>query len=449
MRILFIGDAPTVSTGFSKCTREVCNRLHANGHEVNVLGISYYGGPHDYPYAIYPCVDPLDRSLMVCGEQRLPKLIQRLNPDVVIVLQDPWNINGYFREIWKYSGDDKPTATIIGWLAVDSKNQCSGRELNTLDHVVTWTQFGINELQSGGYTGPHSIIGLGVDTAVYCPMDRLEARRQILGTYLSEPNIPPDAYIVGVVGRNQVRKRLDLNLQYLAEWIKRYEITDAYLCLHVGPTGESGVDIEKLCNYYGLKVITLNPPLGAGVPESDMRAIYNMFDLYWSMSQAEGWNLPALEAMACGVPCLLPEQGAPAEWAIDAAYLVPCSSTALTAPLNAGPYTIGGIADRNETVLALDKLYRHADYRRKLSGLGLQLASRLSWDVVGEQWEALLQSLMSAKLSPTMTDLMVMPESIDGLPDSFLSREQVKELGDWIDSEQREHGPEGVGLGVE
>lgn len=416
LRILFVGDSPTVATGFSKCTREVCNRLHANGHDVTVLGISYYGGPHDYPYAIYPCVDPLDRSLMVCGEQRLPKLIHRLNPDVVIILQDPWNINGYFREIWKYFGDDKPTATVIGWLAVDSKNQCAGRELNPLDHVVTWTEFGIDQLNAGGYTGPHSIIGLGVDTAVYYPMDRLEARRQILGTYLSASNIPPDAYIIGVVGRNQVRKRLDLNLEYFAEWIKRYEITDAYLCLHVGPTGESGVDIEKLCNYYGLKkVITLNPPLGAGVPESGMRAIYNMFDLYWSTSQAEGWNLPALEAMACGVPCLLPEQGAPAEWARGVACLVSCTSTALTAPLNGGPYTIGGIADREQTIAALDKLYRRADYRRKLSELGLQLASRLSWDRVGEQWEALLQSLMSTKVSPTMTDLMITPEAIESM----------------------------------
>lgn len=413
MRVLFVGDAPTVSTGFAKCTREVCNRLHANGHEVNVLGISYYGGPHDYPYDIYPCVDPLDRSFMVCGEQRLPKLISRLAPDIVIVLQDPWNINGYFKEIAEQIALAITKRPIfLGWLAVDSRNQHAGREINQLDRVVTWTQFGIDELQSGGYTGPHSIISLGVDTSTFYPINKIEARRQILGSYLDSANIPIDIYIVGVVGRNQVRKRLDLNLEYFAEWIKRYDIDNAYLCLHVGPTGESGADIEKLCAYYGIKVITLNPPVGAGVPESEMRSIYNMFDLYWSMSQAEGWNLPALEAMACGVPCLLPEQGAPAEWAIDAACLVPCTSTALTAPLNRAPYTIGGIADREETIVALDKIYRHQGFREQLSELGLRLASRLSWDVVGDQWEALLKNLSRAKLSPTMTDLMSTPEAI-------------------------------------
>lgn len=413
-KILFVGDTPTVSTGFAKCTREVCNRLHANGHEIHILGINEYGGPHDYPYSIYSCVNPLERSYMVCGEQRLPNLVRKINPDVVIILQDPWNIKGYMNELGKqlaYPDTDYPI--MIGWLAVDSKNQRAGRELNALDHVVTWTQFGIDELRAGGYRGNHSIIGLGVDTSVFYPVDKIEARRQILGTYLDSANIPIDSYIIGVVGRNQVRKRLDLNLEYYAEWIERYEIDNAYLCLHVGPTGEMGCDIESLCAYYGIKVITLNPPIGGGVSEDEMRAIYSMFDLYWSMSQAEGWNLPALEAMACGVPCLLPEQGAPAEWARDAAYLVPCTSSALTAPLNRGPYTIGGIADKSETIVGLDELYRHEDLRSRLSVIGRELADHLSWDRVGERWEELLQSLWSAKHRPSMTDLMISPESID------------------------------------
>lgn len=412
LKIVFVGDA-ACSTGFALCTHQLCDRLHANRHEVTVLGINHYGSPHDYPYTIYPCVDPLDRSLMVCGEQRLPKLIARLKPDVVIILQDPWNIRGYMIEIEEQLGDtiNAPRPIMIGWLAVDAKNQISGKQLNQLDHVVTWTQFGIDELRAGGYTGEHSIIGLGVNTChrdrnigfeYYSPVDRRTARQSTLsdGTPVLPEGIPIDSFIVGMVGRNQVRKRLDLALEYFAEWIKSKSVDNAYLYLHVGPTGESGCDIQALCRYYGIKVIVSSPPVSAAVTADDMRLIYNCFDVLWSMSQAEGWHLPAIEAMACGVPCLLPDQGAPAEWAKPAAMLVPCTATALCAPINRAPYTIGGIADKELTIAALDKLYRHATIRERLSQLGLELARELSWDVVGEQWEALLQSLWRARHAP-------------------------------------------------
>lgn len=423
LRIIFVGDA-ACSTGFALCTHQVCDRLHANGHEVTVLGINYYGDKHDYPYDIYPCVNPLDRSTMYAGEQRLPKLIYRLRPDIVIILQDPWNIRGYMREIEEQLGDLDPDflrPINIGWLAVDSKNQISGKQLNQLDHVVTWTQFGIDELRAGGYTGEHSIIGLGVDTLDFfqldrdAPLDREYARSLCLsdGTPVLPEGIPIDSFIIGVVGRNQVRKRIDLALEYFAEWTKSKSIDNAYLYLHVGPTGETGCDIQALCRYYGIKVIISSPPVSNAITTDDMRLIYNCFDLFWSMSQAEGWNLPALEAMACGVPCLLPKQGAHVEWAAPAAELVECTSSALTAPLNRGPYTIGGIADKAQTIAALDRLYRNVEIRERLSQLGLDLARRLSWDAVGEQWEGLLQSLWRARHFPTMTDLMISPEAID------------------------------------
>lgn len=416
LKILFVGDA-ACSTGFALCTHQLCDRLHAAGHDVTILGINYYGDKHDYPYPIYPCVNPLDRSHMVCGEQRLPKLIYRLRPDIVIILQDPWNIRGYMIEIEEQLGDiDIPRPLMIGWLAVDAKNQISGRQLNQLDHVVTWTQFGIDELRAGGYTGNHSIIGLGVDTYDFCPPFPDESPRDCKlsdGTPILPEGIPIDSFIVGMVGRNQSRKRIDLALEYFAEWTKSKGIDNAYLYLHVGPTGESGCDIPALCRYYGIKVIVSSPPVSSALTINDMRLIYNCFDVLWSMSQGEGWGLPVLEAMACGVPCLVPDWSGLGEWAKPAAMTVECTSSALNAPINRAPYTIGGIADKALTIEALDKLYRYPSIRERLSQLGLDLARRLSWDAVGEQWEALLQSLWSARHTPTMTDLMISPEAID------------------------------------
>lgn len=444
LKVLFVGDA-TCSTGFALCTHEVCDRLHANGHDVSVLGINYYGDPHNYPYAIYPCVNPLDRSQIPWGEQRLAKLIARLQPDFVIILQDPWNIRGYMIEIEKQlAGIEIERPTTIGWLAVDAKNQVSGKQCNQLDHIVTWTQFGIGELKRGGYSGPSSIIGLGVDTSTYYQIDKIDARRRIFARYGIDTNqVSPDSFIIGVVGRNQYRKRIDLTLTYYAEWIKSYDVRDAHLYLHVAPTGESGCDIPKLLRYYGISAIVSEPSqAGQGATRDEMRSIYNLFDLYWTTTQGEGWGLPALEAMACGVPVLAPDWSGLGEWAKDAAVLVECTCTALNAPINRAPYTIGGIADREQTIIALDKIYRHRDYRRRLSESGLDLARSLSWDKVGEQWEALLQTLWRAKHLPTMTDLMISPEAIDDL-DFALEPHEIDTLGEDFKAAQDLHGEEG------
>lgn len=399
MRILWCGDSPTVSTGFSRCTVAACAELHNAGHEVHVLGMSYFGDPHEFPYAIYPCVQPLDGGRDAFGVGRMAVLAKRLKPDLIVILQDPWNIEAYI-ETMKAAGVD-PMPPVVGWLAVDGKNQ-RGKPLNSLAHVVTWTQFGIDELRTGGYEGPASIVPLGVDTSIFYSRDRKEARRAAgIGS------LPDGAFVVGVVGRNQPRKRIDLSIEYFAEWVKREGIDDAYLYLHVAPTGEQGCDIGSLARYHGMRgrVIWAKPDVGVGIETERMASVYSAFDVLLSTTQGEGWGLTAMEAMACGVPCVLPDWSAYGEWAKPAALLVPCLGTALTAPLNDGPYTIGGIMDKETAILTLDRLYRgdpgegeftgtelRALYRR--GGLELTARPEYRWENIGAALRSVLESVV-------------------------------------------------------
>jgi D-inositol-3-phosphate glycosyltransferase len=411
VRVIWVGDA-VISSGFARCTHAVCDALHAAGHEVFVLGINYYGDPHKYPYAIYPCVQPLDFGGDPYGVLRLPILCRRLNPDVICILQDPWNINDpnnqpSYLDMLKRTD---VTCPIVAWLAVDGLNQFA-TPLNDLTHVAVWTQFAADELVKGGYTGPISIVPLGVDTTLFHPCDRAESRSKVC-----PPTLPADAYLVGAVGRNQPRKRLDLTIAYFADWVTRYNIDNAYLYLHIGPTGDIGCDIPKLVRYYGLagdpdkgkpsRVIIANTPLGMGHDESIMPYVYSSFDCYLSTSQGEGWNLPMLEAMACGVPVIAPDFAGPGSWAKGVAVLVPCTSTALTAPINAMNYTIGGILDQRLTVDALDTLYRSVARRVACSELGLGMAKSLSWRSTGDGMRAVLESVVAnrAKADTAVSD---------------------------------------------
>lgn len=402
INVLWCGDSPTIPTGFAMCTRAVCDELHSQGHKVTVLGINEWGGPNDYPYDIYPSVTPLEKCSQWDGSDRLPRLIHKLSPDVVVLLNDPWNVSGYLQNLELYNrqlereGRDRlPNVPIVGWMAVDGKNQQHAVVLNNLAHVVVWTKFGAEELKLGGYKGEPSIVPLGVDSNVFYPMSQAEARSKIIPEI-----IPCNAFIVGVVGRNQPRKRLDLTIEYFAKWIHDYHIDNAYLYLHVAPTGECGTDIIGLSKYFGLKDRVMLPRLqvGKGHDENGMRHTYNSLDVLLSTSQGEGWGLPVIEAMACGVPCIVPDWsalGAQGGWTGCAVEHVPCFTTAPTAPLHALAYTLGGIADRDAAVEALNGLYRSAERRANLSRKGLKLASTLTWKQTGQMMVEVLQSVVT------------------------------------------------------
>lgn len=379
LKILWVGDA-VVSTGFSKCSHSVCDELHTRGHEVHILGLNYWGDPHKYPYKIYPCFQPLERGHDAMGQDRFPRLLDKIQPDIAILLNDPWNIKGYFDTRAKYtehiSAEDIKSIPVIGWLAVDSMNIKSD-SCNSLSHVAVWTEFAKSQIGKGGYKGETSVIPLGVDAELFKPKDKVESRAK-LGIPASINH--DTAYIVGSVGRNQLRKRIDLTIEYFAQWYHTYQVENAYLYLHTAPTGENGADIESLARFHNIsgRVILAQPSIGHGDPESLMPYLYSSFDCFISTSQAEGFCLPALEAMACGVPCIVPDWGG-FDWSKGAAIQVPCSSTALTAPFGSSLYTVGGIPDRKWFITALDTIYSDSGEREKLSKSGIEKAASMPW----------------------------------------------------------------------
>lgn len=406
--MLFVGDA-VVSTGFASCTHAVCDHLHSVGWDVSVLGLNYHGDPHSYPYTIYPAIQPLDGGRDAFGVGRLGRLAGRLKPDIIVLLNDPWNIPAYLRALQKAQCSVPP---VVGWLAVDAKNQ-NGVELAGLDKIVAWTEFGRRALLDGGYglndegellspIAPDiDIVPLGVDTSVFYPVDRDTARAAIFGDL-----VPHDSFVFGVVGRNQIRKRIDLSIKYFAKFVVESNANNAVLYIHAAPTGEKCCDVVSLVRYYGLhgKVIFAEPSDGGhGVDVSSMRNLYNAMDVYFTTTAGEGWGLCALEAMACGVPVVAPDWSGLGCWAKDAAALVPCTSTVLNAPMYSqqGPYTVGGVADRGFAVHVLCDLYGDsadsANYRGTLRAKGAALAQQYQWYKVGPMFEKVLNGVLGIK----------------------------------------------------
>lgn len=404
MKILFVGDTPTVSSGFGMCTKAVCAEALRRGHDISVLGINEYGDPHDFPYKIFPARQPLKGGRDAFGVTRLPGLALELMPDCVVLLNDPWNVPHYIDALQStFKAANKSAPPVFGWLAVDGMNQAP-KCIDGLAAAIAWTEFGKAELSKTGYAGPIHIVPLGVDIETFYPVEQKGARMNAC-----PPNLPENAYIVGVVGRNQIRKRLDLTIEYFAKWLAETPETDPrYLYLHVAPTGDTGCDIKALVRYYSKysgisgRVILAEPHIGVGVSSDNMRYLYNSFDAYLTTSQAEGWCLPALEAMACGVPVVGPNFGGLGSWLAEyaseetgnPAILVHCDTFALTAPLNSLSHTIGGIPNRQSIISGLNFLYANREAGYQMGSAGISVAANLQWVDVGNKFCDTLESLM-------------------------------------------------------
>ncbi len=371
-RLLWIGDAACPS-GFARATHYTLDTLRKTW-DVHVLGLNYRGDPHDWPYKIYPA-SMLDRSDLF-GLQRVPDMIERIRPDAIVIQNDPWNLPMYMHLTRMV-----PT---IAALAVDGLN-CQGRVLNGLQCAIFWTQFGADQAIQGGYKGPYSIVPLGVDQEIYKPIDKVHARELFFQP--KDLDQLKNAFIVGNVNRNQPRKRLDLSISYFCEWVKSNKVEDAYLHLHVAPTGDIGYDCQQLMRFYGLsnRLILSNPDTWVGIDEKTLNNNYNTFDVGFSTTQGEGWGLTTMEMMACKVPQIVPDWAALGEWTEDAVVKVPCTEIACT--IN-NVNVVGGIMDRGAAIKALDLLYRSKEIREDYGERGFKLVSRpeYRWSAIGEKF---------------------------------------------------------------
>lgn len=379
--VLWVADA-VVHTGFSRVTHNVLDYLQRSW-DVHLLGLNYLGDPHPYPYAIYPAVIGGD----TWGIGRLKELIEKVKPDVIVINNDPWNIALYLKEI-----QDLPVP-IVAYMPIDARNQMTARHLNPLALAIAYTDFGKRELKFGGYMGDTDVIPHGVDANVYHPMDKIEARKALSFS----KDVSLNAFIFGNVNRNQPRKRLDLTLQYFAEWwVRAGQPRDAHIFLHAS-NRDIGFQLTQLAAYYGVltQLIMTNPNMNPshGVAEVDMLKIYNAFDVQLNTGLGEGWGLTTHEGMACGVPQILPDYAAFGEWCKDAAVLVPCTTFAAT-PQTIN--TIGAIPDMEEFILAMDTLYHDAQARERWGLAGFRRATepRFRWVTIAKQFHQALMTVV-------------------------------------------------------
>jgi glycosyltransferase involved in cell wall biosynthesis len=393
MRLLLVSDF-ACSTGLARVAESLAAGLADLGWEIAVLACNYHGDAHPLQqrYRLYPA----DGGGDAIGVGRIAALTQHVRPDAILTIHDAWNVRDLLAELYPPAPPLKGGTKIppvVAYVPVDgtAMRERDVAPMNCCAHVVAYTQFGKTQLRLAGLDAPCSIIPHGIDRDVFRPIAQYAAR-QVAG-------LSPDVYAVLVLAANQPRKRLDIAFDAFARFAADKH-ANVVLVYHGPLSTRNGWDIEAMADDLGIaeRLIVssrnVTPTRGVGVDR--MAVLYSMCDCKVSTTSGEGWDLTTMEAMACGLPCVVPDFAALGEWASGAALLV-------NAPIPVrhcgGINTVGRVPKACDVADSLRLLYDHPDERRSLrqDGLALVAEPRYRWEAIAAQFDQVLRSVAPSR----------------------------------------------------
>lgn len=429
-RILAWCDAVNAPTGFGRSANHVLLALHGAGHEIVHLAVnSDRNTVHDSPFRVHV---PYDRGADPYGMSVLGELLVQERFDMLWTTFDPeipWsrpipgaNMDAVHALRSLKAGN--PGFRMTGWFPVDG-GPLSNLELAVLgmgdvfDAPVTMSPH-VHDLIAwtlrlrGMDSDPEKIrnrlrvIPHGVDLELYkVPTD--EERRAAK----ARMGVGPDQFLLLQVERNQKRKQNYLALEAMERLFKKRPDLRGKVVLvqHMNRNEEvmgcgMGYDLPDMAWRYGLRPdVDVKWPVGF-VPEEFMRStVYPAADLFFSVSTGEGFQYPAWEALACGVPILVPNNSARAAWfaGVPNAHLYKCSEQSLV--LVGGYHRRMQQADVVDAVRHIQKLVDGRPPQREAGRAFVQrVASKddvqRQWvDLVAEQEELLKQERRAMKVA--------------------------------------------------
>lgn len=172
--------------------------------------------------------------------------------------------------------------------------------------IITFSKFGQKALEKHGFAS--TMIYEGTDTEIFKPMDKAKARKEL--------NLPPTAFICGMVGANKpdgiARKGWQQALD--AFFLFQQKHPEAIYFYEVNQPG--GFDVLGYAKYLGMekKIFFIDQYMSVFHADSPViNKMINAFDILLHPSTTEGFGLVIIESQSAGTPvivnncCSMPE----------------------------------------------------------------------------------------------------------------------------------------------
>lgn len=300
-KCLFYGENPIIATGFSQVSRHILPIL-LQQYEVDAVLVNFFanmeiGGipPHLHVFQ----ESTTDRLQIAAIEKRIREGVYDLL-FIIIDLNIAWGLLPAIKE------RKSQNARIICYPAIDCDN-LPQEYYQVTDHteVVTFSQYA--QAQVKKYTDRDvPYIYHGVDTEVFKPASK-EEKQQWRKKYF---HIDDSTFLISVFARNQWRK--DIGRSIMAFKLFHAQYPKSKLYIHAAQQ-DLGGNITLQAKLLGINlldgsIIFVPDPFSmSGVPVEVLHQLYCSSDAVISTSQGEGFGLTTIEAMACGVPFIGPD----------------------------------------------------------------------------------------------------------------------------------------------
>lgn len=300
LRIIVNTNGLHTNSGYASEARDVFVRLAKDGWPIAISAFFGVQGHHsDYTYP-----DDLNPNLKGIKIRQYPTMNDPWGSDSTVAHGNDWkaDIVITFQDIWPLqAGHLKQIKHWIPWVPID-KDPVPPNVLNNLQYaykIITISDFGQKALMTANFAARS--IREGVDTEIYYPMDKKEARKKI--------GHPEDMFLFGMIGANKEnppRKGYQEAIEAFSIFVKDHPDARALICNQQVMPGN--FPIREYFAYLRVldKTFFVNDYKQVyGSDPNDLRTFYNACDVLLHPSQTEGFGLCITEAMACGVPALV------------------------------------------------------------------------------------------------------------------------------------------------
>ena len=236
-------------------------------------------------------------------------------PDILFIFTDP----RFFTWLFEIEDEVHQMCPIVWWHVWDNYpypkfNDLYYQATDTINCHSHMTYEMIKE--EGSHADKTFFIPHAIPDNLYGPLDE-NLNKQNKITLLGEDR--KDHFVALWVNRNAKRKRPNDALMtwklFLDNLEKDYGHRNATLIMHTEPTDQEGPNLFETSKVLGLEE---NVFFSRDRIEFDkMNVIYNIVDVCFTMSYAEGFGLSTLEAMMTGTPIVAPKTGGLTRQVVD------------------------------------------------------------------------------------------------------------------------------------
>lgn len=397
--VLWISDGGA-HTGFARVTHAIGDRLvEKYGHDIHCLAANYQGDYFPTKIKLYRPNSLVNTD--VFGQSRFVEMLAKYEPDVVVIVNDPFIINKFlFDNQWDTDRILLRYRPLLTYVPIDGHNHPpSWSVLKEVSNRVAMSRFGQASMPGS------QLVYHGVDTDVFYPVS---AKRPITlsngNTVTSKRECKeqfgydPDSFLVLRVDRNSARKDFPASWKALVPVMQRH--SDIQVHFHCqGKNDMYGVDMAALFSRDRETQDRFHLPgflnTFIGWSESDLNALYNAADLFLSTSRGEGFGLTIAEALSAGVPVIAQNVSAIPEVVGPGGVLIDPIGT-ITVPSGQDLW----LPDVKAFTEAIEHLYTAGGVRRKLGEAGREhVTSTFSWDDAADKFHDFIEALARGSAS--------------------------------------------------